>query len=67
MLCVAPHVHTTCAFTNASLLCCRLQIYEALQQLLSDEEDLLREFQEYIPESCTNMKYVHTVLEEARD
>jgi len=44
-----------------------MKIYEALQQLLSDEEDLLREFQEYIPESCTNMKYVHTVLEEARD
>jgi hypothetical protein len=55
----------TCPFPEAPLLL-RLQIYETLQRLLSKDLDLLREFQEYIPESCTNMKYVHTVLQEPK-
>jgi hypothetical protein len=57
-------VRITCAFTDVSLLYCRVQIYETLQRLLCDDDDLLLEVQQYIPECCTNMTYVHAVLEE---
>lgn len=37
------------------------KVYTALRRLLSSESDLLREFMQYVPASCTNLLHVHTV------
>ena len=38
------------------------RVYEAMQGILANEPDLLRELNQYVPSSCYNTGHVHTVL-----